>query len=76
MTTGEHPIISALIAQGFLRPDEEAFARNTIATYGMATFAAFIEHRQPQQASYNAAVQAEVNRLLGVSPEFFAKYNT
>jgi anthranilate/para-aminobenzoate synthase component I len=68
-------MIGVLIAQGLLRPDEEPFARTMIATHGMDTFAAFIAHRQLQQGHASTAVRAEMNRLLGVSPETFAKYN-
>lgn len=71
----KHPLLmSSLITQGLLRKGEEPLALSIINEHGMETFAAFLIHRQPQQAQVDAGVQTEINTLMGIAPETFAKY--
>lgn len=66
--------IPDLVRRGILRPDEELLAHEIQHKHGLATFAVFIHAREQQQRASAAAVQAKVNKQLGLSGETFARY--
>ena len=67
-------IQSAIFARK-LKPEERALAEEIIEEEGEEVFAAFIEARPLQlQPSALSKAQEEMNHLLGISANTFAKY--
>lgn len=68
-------VIKAAILDGTLRPDEETLAYDIIQQHGKATFLVFLSCRQAQADKRQAALQADINKKLGLSEAVFAKYS-